>query len=57
MTATQLKDYRSLRHLSQRALAELLDVHVMTVSRWERSVVKIPRAVEMALDQREGKTK
>jgi len=34
---------------SQADLAHELDVDVMTVSRWERRAVKIPRMAELAL--------
>ena len=40
---------RLAKHYSQTQLARELDVDVMTVSRWERGVVPIPRMAELAL--------
>lgn len=37
-----VRDVRKRLDMSQRALAELLGVHVMTVSRWERGAIQPP---------------
>ena len=34
----RLKELRDENHLSQADLAEILDVHFMTISRWERGI-------------------
>jgi len=44
MTAPQLKKLRARLGLDQVALARRLGVHPMTVSRWERGVIRIPKA-------------
>jgi DNA-binding transcriptional regulator YiaG len=35
--------------MKQAGLAELLGVHVLTVSRWERGIVPVPRWLHLAL--------
>lgn len=44
MLATKqlVRDVRKRLNLPQKALAELLGVHVMTVSRWERGTIQPP---------------
>jgi transcriptional regulator with XRE-family HTH domain len=49
MTARSFKDMRRKKGFSQSALAQEFGVDVMTVSRWERGVVLIPRLAELAL--------
>jgi DNA-binding transcriptional regulator YiaG len=49
MTARDFKRMRKRRGYSQSQLAHELDVHVLTVSKWERGVVPIPRMAELAL--------
>ncbi len=44
MTAPQLKRLRAKLGLDQVELARRLGVHPMTVSRWERGVIHIPKA-------------
>ena len=41
---------RLAKGYSQAQMARELDVDVMTVSRWERSVIPVPRMAELALD-------
>lgn len=46
------KDFKKLRlekGYSQSQVARELGVHVMTVSRWERGEIPIPRMAELAL--------
>lgn len=46
------KKFRSLRHalkLSQKALAEILDINYVTIHRWEKEIVPVPRPVELAM--------
>jgi DNA-binding transcriptional regulator YiaG len=49
MDAKAFKAMRLKKGYSQAQLAREFDVDVMTVSRWERRAVKIPRVVELAL--------
>jgi len=49
MTARQLAKARERLGLSQAALAERLDVHEMTVSRWERGALAIPTMAALAV--------
>jgi len=48
-TPEGLLAWRKAHKLSQRALGELLEVQWITVLRWERGQVAIPRTVELAL--------
>lgn len=48
-TPAGLLAWRKQRKLSQRALSEVLEVHWLTVLRWENGQVAIPRTVELAL--------
>jgi DNA-binding transcriptional regulator YiaG len=57
MTAKGFKRMRLVKHYSQTQLARELDVDVMTVSRWERGVVPIPRMAELALSAIKPKQK
>ena len=57
MTPDDLKAWRAKHGYTQVMLAQALDVDVMTVSRWERGVVDIPRILGLALwalDKRGG---
>jgi DNA-binding transcriptional regulator YiaG len=49
MKAKHFKGMRQRKGYSQSQLARELDVHVLTVSKWERGVVPIPRMAELAL--------
>jgi transcriptional regulator with XRE-family HTH domain len=49
MTAKDFKKMRLAKRYSQSELAREFDVDVITVSRWERGVVPIPRLAELAL--------
>ena len=49
MTAKGFKKMREAKGYSQSQLARELEVNVMTVSRWERGVVPVPRMAELAL--------
>ena len=49
MTAKELKFVRERKGIDQTGLAEMLDVSLFTVSRWERGKVEIPRTVELAV--------
>ena len=49
MTAKDFKKMRLKKGYSQSGLAQELDVTVITVSRWERKVVAIPRMAELSL--------
>ena len=50
MTPAELRSWRKSAGLSQDGLAALLDVHKLTVSRWERGVREIPPFLYMALN-------
>jgi len=49
MGAKDFKRMRLAKGYSQSQLARELDVHVMTLSRWEREALPIPRMAELAL--------
>jgi len=49
MSAKSFRRLRTAKGYSQGRLARELDVDVMTVSRWERGAVPIPRMAELAL--------
>ena len=49
MTQTSFKKARLAKNYSQAQLAREFDVDVITISRWERGVVPIPRLAELAL--------
>jgi DNA-binding transcriptional regulator YiaG len=49
MNAKDFKATRRRKGYSQSELALELDVHVMTVSKWERRLVPIPRMAELSL--------
>lgn len=49
MTARQLKAARRRMGISQANLAAALDLHVRTISKWERGVQPIPKAVGLAI--------
>ncbi len=49
MTPTELYQRRLAIGVKQSGLAELLGVHVITVSKWERGVVPVPRWLHLAL--------
>ena len=49
MDGDELKQWREKNGYSQGRLARVLGVDVMTVSRWERSIMKIPSHLKWAL--------
>jgi transcriptional regulator with XRE-family HTH domain len=49
MIARDFKKMRLKKHYSQAQLARAFGVDVMTISRWERKVLAIPRLAELAL--------
>jgi DNA-binding transcriptional regulator YiaG len=57
MTAKDFKGMRRRKGYSQSQLAGELDVHVITVSKWERGVVPIPRMAELALASLKARAK
>lgn len=59
MTPTELRTTRKQLGLSQAGLASLLDVDVMTISRWERGVQPIgnPTILRLALERLADTTK
>lgn len=50
MTPAELKKWREDHGYSQDRLAQALEVHVMTVSRWERGFREIPSFLHLALE-------
>lgn len=46
-----IKELRNVLHLTQKELAQKLDVHVLTVSRWERGIRKPQAKYERKLEQ------
>jgi DNA-binding transcriptional regulator YiaG len=50
VNATELKEWRDHYMLSQSELAEILEVHPMTVSKWERELARIPAMLDLALE-------
>lgn len=53
MTPADLKALRAKLKWTQQQLADYLQVHKLTVSKWERGTVPIPHMVELALRQAE----
>jgi transcriptional regulator with XRE-family HTH domain len=49
LTAKALRKYLEAHQLSQRELAELLDVAERTVRRWIAGSIPVPRAIDYAL--------
>jgi len=50
MKPKELIELRSSLDMTQAELAEALDVDVITVSRWERGVQRIPEMVRLAIE-------
>jgi transcriptional regulator with XRE-family HTH domain len=50
MTREDLQLKRKALGLTQEQLARELDVTVLTVSRWERGVYRVPRHIELAVE-------
>ena len=50
VTPADLRAWRDRQGLRQADLADLLGVHAMTVSRWERGPQKIPPYLGLALE-------
>lgn len=57
MTGAKLKTWRERKGLQQCELAQLLGVHAMTVSKWEREVQAIPPFLTLALETLERRQK
>jgi len=57
MTAKGFKQKRHKKNYSQSELAKELGVPVITVSRWERGVVPVPRMAELSLASLKAKPK
>jgi transcriptional regulator with XRE-family HTH domain len=57
MTVTAFKEMRKAKGYTQADLAREFDVDVITVSRWERGAVEIPRLAELALSAMKPKPK
>ena len=55
MKAKELRQWREANGYSQGRLAKALSVDVMTVSRWERGVRRIPSFLRLALSYLELK--
>jgi transcriptional regulator with XRE-family HTH domain len=55
MTGKQFRIRRAVMDLTQAQLAELLGIQANTISRYETEDLKIPKAVELALDTIERK--
>lgn len=55
MTNLELKQTRLSMNLTQKQLAQLLHVHVMTISKWERGAVNIPADKAELLNYKKGK--
>lgn len=49
MTPQELQDYRRRLRMSQPELARALDVHPMTISKWERGVMPIEHGTMLRL--------
>ena len=49
MEQEELKKWREVNGYSQGQLARILEVDVMTVSRWERGIMKMPSFLKWAL--------
>jgi DNA-binding XRE family transcriptional regulator len=49
MKSHELKQWRERTGYSQGTLARLLAVDVMTISRWERNIMRIPPFLKLAL--------
>lgn len=50
MTGDALKEKRAAIGLTQAQLAEILEVKPNTVARWERGILPVPKAIELALE-------
>lgn len=50
MTGEGLKERRTALGLTQAQLAEILEVKPNTVARWERGILSVPKAIELALE-------
>lgn len=49
MTGSELAAWRKARKVSQKVLAEILGVHILTVTRWETDARAIPSFLPLAL--------
>lgn len=50
MTPTEFADFRRKLGITQSQLARELGIHYMTVSKYERGLLEVPRVVELALE-------
>lgn len=50
MNGESLKEARNLIGLTQSELAEILGVKPNTVARWERGLLSVPQAIELAME-------
>ena len=57
MTGEALKERRTAIGLTQAQLAEILEVKPNTVARWERGILSVPKAIELALETVERNAK
>jgi transcriptional regulator with XRE-family HTH domain len=57
VSARTFKQMRLAKGYSQAEAARELDVDVMTISRWERRIIPIPRMAELALSALKPKQK
>jgi len=57
MKQPDLKSRRLALGLSQPELAEVLGVHPMTLSKWEREVLAVPIYIDLALEALENRQK
>ncbi len=51
MSGAELRRIREGMGWTQEQLAKRLDIHRLTISRWEQDHVPIPRTVEMVLEK------
>jgi DNA-binding transcriptional regulator YiaG len=49
MTPAELQQYRTKLGLSQAELSALLGAHAITVSKWERGIVPVPKYLHYVL--------
>jgi len=57
MKGKNLVNWRKQQGLTQKQLAQVLGVDVMTISRWERGVRGIPPYIPLALETLENRLK
>ncbi len=57
MTGKKLKGWRKANGYTQKSLAEALQIHWVTIAKYEAETNKIPRYIELALQALEAKKK